>query len=269
MTRWTHRRWTRQVPLATIAGVGLGLSIALVAAVVAVLPVAQAPRPLAPFVLALLPAVVGVWIDWARLWRPSRRTRFWSAALLGLTAFATVDTALWAGGEASVGLLAAALPLGAALLVQAGARALIWLTGRGRSLVGFHLACGAVRGEDAERVLLDTPDGVVAIDRRTPDLGPDRPFVLDVGAPLAVLARRTETASPGDPYRTERRFEARTILGVAGGPSALAARVRRRAGAWTRYLLGLAVAAALLGPALAHSPVESTTPERGCVLPLA
>ena len=68
-------RWVRQLPLATAAGVAFGVLGALIAAVISVLPVGQTAHPLRPFALAVVPTVAAVWIDWARLWRPSRARR--------------------------------------------------------------------------------------------------------------------------------------------------------------------------------------------------
>ena len=259
-------QWMLQLPLATLAGVALGVLGALIAAVLSVLPVRQASHPLLPFALALAPALLGVWIDWARLWRPSRRTRFWSAALLVLTAVATADAALLASSVTGSLLLAPLLPLGFAAIVQLGACLVLAVARRGRSVLGFTQVAGTVRRDETDRVVLDTPDGVVELDRRVPDLGPDRAVDLSIAAPLTVLARLSERGA-GDPFRAERRHAAVAVLGVAPSSTGLAAIVRRRARAWTLYLLLLAALSAALAPAAAYSPAEAgCSTRRGCDL---
>jgi hypothetical protein len=247
-------RRTDPFPRATLVGVGSGALAALIVAARGLFAEAEAARPLAPFVLCLLPAVVGLWIDWARLWRPSARSRFWSGALLGLTALATAEAAALAGGDRAWLALAPLVPLGAAGIVLSGARALLALTRRGSSLFGFGVVRGTVRRDERDRVLLETRGGVVTLDRRAPALGPDRTVDLSIGAPLAVIARLREHAPAADPYRSERRLAARAVLGVAPDVSGLAAAVRRRARAWALYLAVLAAGASAAAAALAHAP---------------
>jgi hypothetical protein len=254
----------RMQPLATLMGVGLGLSGALMAAVVTLDPLEPHARPLLPFALAVLPALLGLWFDWARLWKPSPRTRFWSAALGVMTALAAFDVALVAEHATTAFFGAALLPVGLAIGAQLGARAALAVTGRGRRWLGFDRLGGAVRRDELDRVVLDTPEGVVELDRRVPELGPHRSVDLSVGAPLTVLAR-TRALGTRDPYRAERRWQATSVLGVAASSTELTAVVRRRARAWTIYLVVLGLLAGLMAGAGACSTPTyeaSTAPSR-------
>lgn len=245
-----------QLPLATLAGAALGVFTALLAVLLSLGPLEGSSYPLAPFALAPLPAVLGAWLDWARLWRPSRRTRFWSAAALALSGLACLDAyASQVAGGSAIGLLVApAVPLSFALVVVLGARAALGLTRSGRTTLGVALVDGVVRRDEIDRVVVDTRTTTVEIDRRHPELGSQRSVDLSIGAPLTLLARLRDTVGDGDPFRSERRSEATLVLGVASSPEALRAVWQTRARAWTAYLVGLAIAAAALTAAASYSP---------------
>lgn len=254
MLRFVRVLW--QLPLATLAGAAVGLLAALIAAVLSVSPLRATSHPLLAFALSPLPAVAGAWLDWARLYRPSPRTRFWSLALFGLSLLAAIEAALYFSDGASVALaLAPALPLGAALVVYLGTRTLLLLSSRGRGLLGFELALGTIRRDEAERILLDTPDGVVELDRRSAsELGPNRALDLSTGAPLCVLGRLRDVVKKGDPFRTERRSAAHAVLGIASSPRDLRVSTRARARAWVSYLLLLALGSAAFAAAAGYDP---------------
>jgi len=251
-------RLLTQLPLATTGGAFLGVLIALVGAVLSTMPLQETTHPLAIFAIAPLPAALGVWIDWARLWRPSPRTRFWSFAVLLITGIAAVEVAFSATGV-DAALAASAFPFVAGVVVLLGSHGLVFLTRRGIGLAGFDLACGTVRRDESERIVVQTPKGVLEVARSaTQDLGSNRSIDLSVGSNIAVLARIQESVAGADPFRTERRTQARTVLGVSSSPSNLARTVRARARAWTLYLLLLAAAGSAFAAAASYQP------ERDC-----
>ncbi|MCB9598248.1 MAG: hypothetical protein H6719_36380 [Sandaracinaceae bacterium] len=256
-----------QLPLATALGAGLGLLVALVAAVLSATPLRLTVHPLAPFALAPLPALLGAWIDWARLWRPSPRTRFWSFALLALSGLGAVEASVWASDVGSMGLLLApAVPVGAALVVGFGAWAMLFLGRRGVRVAGFELACGTIRKDEVERLVVDTGDGALEVSRAlSADLGSRREIDLSTGATIALLARVRDALPSVGPFRTERRAEARTVLAVAGSPRDLSRTVRRRARAWVGYLLLLALGASAFAATAAYQPQTACT-ARGCLM---
>ena len=87
------KRALTSLPLATLIGCALGALFALVVAALSLGPLEESRHPLALFALAPLPGLLGAWLDWARLWRPSGRTRFWSLTLLLLTMAAALEDA--------------------------------------------------------------------------------------------------------------------------------------------------------------------------------
>ena len=258
MKRFLALLW--QLPLATLAGAGLGVLAALIAVLLSLGPLEGASHPLALFALAPMPAVLGAWLDWARLWRPSPRTRFWSGATLGLTGLACVDAiASNVMGGPTVGLLLApAVPLAFALLVTVGTRVLLGLARFSTPRLGVALVRGVVRRDELERLVIETrADGradVIELDRRHPELGPRRSVDLSIGAPVTMLARIREKVRDGDPFRTERRSEATLVLGVASSREALRRAWRARARAWCVYLVTLAIAGAAVTAAACYSP---------------
>lgn len=254
------------LPLATALGAALGLLVALVAAVLSATPLRLTVHPLAPFAVAPLPALLGAWIDWARLWRPTPRARRLSFALLALTGVAAVQTAFVASDLGPRALwLAPAVPLAAALVVVSATRVLLFLGRRGVRVFGFELACGTVRAEELDRVVVDTGDGVLEVPRdASADLGARRDFDLSVGSTVALLGRTRDEAPPAGPFRTERRARAGMVLGVAGSPRDLQVAVRRRARAWLAYLLLLALGATAFAAAASYQPAADCA--TGCAL---
>lgn len=257
-----------RLPLFTGLGSFLGVSIALGAVLFARSCGADA-HPLFGFALAPLPAVAGMWLDWSRLYRPTRRTRFWSFAFLFLATFAGIEAALVTmeiGPRALA--LAPAVPLAGALLVFAGSRALLFLSRRGRSLGGYGVICGSVRRDESERVLVDAAEGLVELGRaQSEELGERRTVDLSIGAPIAVLANLRTQVAPADPFRTEGRSRVGNILAVASSPSRLREVLRARARAWIAYLLVLAVGATALAGAMSYEgEADPSAPcARGCV----
>ncbi len=255
MTRLARALLT--LPLATALGAALGLLVALVAAVLSATPLRLTVLPLAPFAFAPLPALFGAWMDWARLYRPTPRTRAWSFALLALTGIGALEAAWIAIEDGAFPWLAPAVPIGAALVVFATAQVILQLSRRGVRMLGFELACGTIRAEERDRLVLDTGAAALEVDRdASADLGPARTFDLSVGSTLAVLGRLTDAAPSAGPFRTEARARASTVLGVAASPRDLSVAVRRRARAWVAYLLVLAIGATAFAATASHQPAS-------------
>lgn len=249
------KRALATLPLATLSGCAAGALFALIAAALSFGPLEDARHPLGLFALAPLPAIAGAWLDWARLWRPSGRTRFWSAALLALTFAASVETFALSGSA----LWAAAIPLGALAVVATGAALLT----RAPALFGLRLIHGRVRRDEEERVILESEGGALSLDRRDPELGAQQTVDVSVGAPLATLARVVPEVGDGCPFRTERRARASALVAVAPDVAGLRLTVRRRARAWATFLVLLAVGATALTAAAAHRPtVDSPFEDR-------
>ncbi|MEZ4335084.1 MAG: hypothetical protein R3B82_00460 [Sandaracinaceae bacterium] len=244
------------LPLATALGAALGLLVALVAAVLSATPLRLTVHPLAPFAIAPLPALLGAWIDWARLWKPTRRARRFSFALLALAGLGAVE-ATWIAADAgpSAVAIAAAVPLFGALVVFGVSRALLFLGRRGVSVFGFELACGTVRAEETHRIVIDTGAGVLEVARdASADLGAQRTFDLSVGSTIALLGRTRDEVPKAGPFRTERRARASAVLGVAGSPRDLGVTVRRRARAWLAYMFLLALGATAFAATASYQP---------------
>ena len=254
----TQRGW-RSWPAATGAGVMMGTLIALIGAALSFGPLEDAAHPLLAYALAPVPALAGVWIDWARLWRPSPRVRLYSGGALLASGALAVDVGLAAAAhrDLSFALTAPLALFGVAAAVLAGARVLSWVAERGGAL-GWRVLAGQVRRDERDRVVVDTPEGALELDRRSAELGAQQRIALEVGSPVAVLARGHVAVPDRDPFRTERRVVARRVFAVAESRDALAARVRGRAGAWALYLALLAVAAGAMAATGAYAaPVEN------------
>ncbi len=264
--RWRNR--LLKLPLATGVGAILSTLAALVCAVVAYVTSSRGLEPsVAGFALAPLPTVLGLWLDWARLYRPTRRTRRWSFAFLVLAVFGGLEAGFVADRAGASGLLlGAAVPLACATLAVLGGGLLIALSRRGRGVLGFGVVCGAIRREESDRILLDSDEGLVELRRGDSDeLGSRRLVDLSNGAPLAVLARLAPIVPGADPFRTQARALARPILGVAASPSLLRATLSARARAWTAYLLALAIGGAALGWGVSDLGAQDAPCTVGCV----
>lgn len=240
------KRALASLPLATLAGCATGALFALVVAALSFGPLEESRHPLALFALAPLPAAFGAWVDWARLWRPSGRTRFWSLTLLLLTCAGALEA--WLLGMTP--LWAAALPLGALVTVLAGSA----LLSRAPGWLGLRLVEGRVRRDEAEQVILESEGGAITLDRRDPELGARRLVDVSIGASLATLARVAPLVADGCPFRTERRAQVTALVAVAPDVRSLRALLRQRARAWAAFLAVLAIGAAGLTAAAQHSP---------------
>lgn len=263
----TLKRRILGLPLATLIGSFVGVLIALVAAVVAYLSTEQEPS-LVGFAIAPIPAAYGLWIDWARLYKPTRRTRFWSLAFLFLATFAGVEAGVVSAEVGTGGLfLAPALPAAAAVVIALGAQLLLFVSRRGREVFGFGVICGAVRRDESDRILLDAPEGLVDIGRReSEELGSRRLVDVSTGAPLAVLARLRTSVKKADPFRTEGRKQATPVLAVDSSPTRLRQSIKSRARAWFVYLFVLALGASALGATMSRGGQLEEPPARGCLL---
>lgn len=199
-------------------------------------------------------AILGLWIDWARLYPASRRTVFVSAL-----AFVTTLLVALAGVTLDAVHIAVATPFAAALAIPLAARAFFWLAARGRS--DWAILSGEVRHEEGERLVLVSAAGdVIALDRGSAELGSCRTVDVGVGSPLAVLAR-LDTAMAPDPYRSEARLGASQILAAAPDPSALRRRLYARARHWAFYACLLVPVAWLAAVALTLDVASCGVPE--------
>ena len=250
------KRALTSLPLATLIGCALGALFALVVAALSLGPLEESRHPLALFALAPLPGLLGAWLDWARLWRPSGRTRFWSLTLLLLTMAAALEAWLLSGDP----LWAAALPLGALTAVCIG----VVLLTRAPALFGLRLIQGRVRRDEEDQVILESEGGVITLDRRDPELGATQTVDVSIGAPLATLGRVKPVAPDGCPFRSERRAHASALVAVAPDLPSLRGVLRRRARAWATFLCALAVGATALVAAARYSP-PAETPERAAL----
>ena len=264
----TLKRRILGLPLATLIGAFVGVLIALVAAVVAYLSSEQEPSLLG-FAIAPIPAAYGLWLDWARLYKPTRRTRFWSLAFLFLATFAGIEAGVVSAEVGPGGLLLGpAVPAVAAVVIAFGARLLLFVSRRGREMFGFGVVCGAVRRDESDRILLDAPEGLVEIGRsESEELGSRRLVDVSTGAPLAVLARLRTAVKKADPFRTEGRKQATPVLAVESSPSRLRASITGRARAWFVYLFVLALGATALGATMSRGGQITEEPcSRGCLI---
>ena len=82
----TLLRWLLRLPLASLAGCGLALFAGVAWCFLA--PTCGAAT-MAPFAGCAAPAILGLWIDWARLYPTTRRAIATSGALLALTLLAS------------------------------------------------------------------------------------------------------------------------------------------------------------------------------------
>jgi hypothetical protein len=235
-----------KAPLATLLGVSIGAIAALVEA-------ARHGDGLVVLALTMLPAILGAWIDWARLARPSLRARIASVALFALTVLAAIVAAV----HTSTAVLIAPLPLLAmAALVWLASLALRGAALHGGALLGLTRVAGTVRQDEEDRVVLDAHDGVVELDRRAPELGEAPTVDVSIGASLTLLARQRALVH-ASPYRAERRWRATQVVAVGASSVELAEAVQRTARGWIAYLLALALLAALAAYAVAWTCVPS------------
>lgn len=173
-------------------------------------------------------AILGLWIDWARLYPVSRRTVVVSAAAFVATLLLAFVGVVLNG----VGFVALA-HIGAAVAIPVGARVFWWLAARARS--AWVVVSGEVRHEDHGRLVLVSPTGdVISLDRDADELSRCRAFHVSVGSSLAVLAR-LDTEMASEPYRREARLAAGRLLCAAPDPSALRRRFYKRARGWALY----------------------------------
>jgi hypothetical protein len=205
-------------------------------------------RPLLPFVFVVAPVLAGVWVDWNRLWQPTRAVSRASLALWIVGPVAAITCGLFFDVASAIGVALALFAVAAVL------PAMPMALGR----LGWRPWSGVVREDGAHRLLLDTADGVLELERGS-ELGERREVSLAVGSCVSVLARAAE-ASSADPYRRERRAGVRHVLGAAASPFALHAAMRKRARAWTAYLGALALLCAALGGAAAYTRAPDKDP---------
>lgn len=234
----TCLRATAKTPVATLAGSALGLAIAAayVIALPSCLPVDHwsNERPLLAFAVAALAPLFGLWLDWARLSRATSFARLVSLALLVMAAMSAFASALldhpasslvpWLGIAAGIALAGAAIDRRPPSIFE-----------------------GRVRARDRDRVIVEIDGGVAELDRRHPDVRD-----VPVGAPLAFAALGVQHG--GDPFRTERRWTARTVLVAAPMCAQLRSRWRARVLAWLAYSLVLAVGSCALAAGVAYGP---------------
>lgn len=244
----TLLRWLLRLPLASLAGCGLALFAGIAWCFLA--PTCGAAT-MAPFAGCALPAIVGLWIDWARLYPTTRRAIATSGALLALTLLASA-AGLFITEPAALAIAPAGL-LALAIATLAGARVLDWLATRGRS--AWDVVTGVVRKEERDRFVLVTGDGEIAeLDRGALDLGGLRTLEIAVGGPLAVLARVGKEA--GAPYRTEPRLCVTSIAAAGEDIRAVRRRLFARARSWALYALALALLASAASAALSAPEQE-------------
>ncbi|MGE0784928.1 MAG: hypothetical protein AB7S26_04505 [Sandaracinaceae bacterium] len=239
-------RGLRLIPLLTLVGGALSVAVAY-AAFQMRYELAGTVR--APFALAAMPVMLGAWVDWARVWPATWRVRAASGALLASA------IALGLMGRASDGaqaLFAAGAPLViGALSVHVASGWARRRFARGGSLLGFEIACGTVRTEGSERLVLDAGDGVFEVGRDTPSLGERRTFDVSVGSTIALLARRVRGVGRG-PFRDDAGRRLVRVLAAAGSPRDLDRALAHRAYAWCGYLGLLAIGAAGLAGACVY-----------------
>ncbi|MFK7986565.1 MAG: hypothetical protein AB8I08_11125 [Sandaracinaceae bacterium] len=236
-----------ELPLLTLLGVAIGGLLAIIGAALSFGSLGQLPRPLMPLAFSPLPAMVGAWLDWARLWNPTRKVLVSSAVLMLGTVCLSALTAVMAGGAVE----AMGVPLVVATL------ALIALVARPLRLArwaGWRTLEGRVRRDESQRVVVETSVGVVDLGRDAAALGSHREIDLSIGRPLAVVARLRETQEEGDPFRSERRHFASRVLAVATSREGIQRRSSSRALAWGGYLIGLALFATAFSAAIAYAP---------------
>ena len=220
----------------------LGLSAGAMTAVIwlglSVGPLAETPPHMLPFACAPVPAIFGMWADWARMWRPSKS----AAALSGAVMI----------GAFSLAIVTDLSPLIVAC-VGVGLAILAWLLVHLRLALSPRLSRarwieGRVRRDDGETLVLHTDEGPLRVNRALHDeLGPRRTVDIGVGAKLCVLARTEVTASSCVPFRSEREHNAAEIVAVGRDRADIRTRARTRAGWWMSYLVLVGIGAALLG----------------------
>lgn len=236
-----------ELPLLTLLGVAIGALLALVGAALSFGTLGQLPRPLMPLAFSPLPAMIGAWLDWARLWNPTRKVLVLSAGLMLGTVCLSALTAVMADGTLeSMGIpfvVATAALLALVVRPLGIARRCGWRTLEGR-----------VRRDESQRVVVETPVGVVDLGRDAAALGSHREIDLSIGKPLAVVARLQETQGEADPFRSERRHLASRVLAVASSREGIERRSSGRAIAWGGYLMGLALFATAFSAAIAYAP---------------
>lgn len=240
-----------RLPLASLIGCELALSSGV--AWLFVMPTCGAAT-MRPLALCASLAIVGLWIDWARLYPTTRRAIGASGALFAFTLLLAGAASLFSPGALWI---APAVMVALAIATLLFARALFWLATRGRSAWG--VVSGVVREEERDRLVLVTGDGeLAALDRGALDLGGHRSLEIAVGGPLAVLARVAPES--GDPYRSEPRLRVTSIAAAGEHTSAVRRRLFARARAWATYALTLALLAGAASAALAPPPEPPVCP---------
>ncbi len=236
----------RALPILSIAGTLLGAFFAL-AVVFFDLIIAEEPlaRPLAPYALAVVPALAGAWADWTRLWRPSRgvvRASFAiviSGALLSLACAWTLDAMQVA-------------------FVFAPALYLVILLGmlshRILAALGWRTLSGVVRRDDPEHVRIDTDAGVIELPRGAAF------EEVTLGERVSVFARLHKARAAADPFRKEHRLFVTDVIAVADSAREIRMRVGRRIRAWTLFCAIVVLLAFGLAEAGAYE-VEQSEPD--------
>lgn len=198
-------------------------------------------------------AVLGLWIDWARLYPTSRRTVLVSGGALVATFLVAATGAVFEAVEVVFVLL-----LAVAVTIPLAARALWWLGTRGRS--DWAVVSGAIRREEGDRlVVVGAAGDVVELDRDAGELGSCRSVDVAPGSPLALLGRLHAEVAP-DPYRSEARLRAKHVLAAALDLPGLRRRLYARARSWALYACLLVPLAWLAVTALTPDPVECHVP---------
>lgn len=233
------------LPLASATGCALAVLAGLVCVLAA--PTCGAST-MTPFVACAIPALLGLWLDWARLYPVTRRAiRVSGAALVAALALELVLAPLGAPELVPVTSITLAVTL------VAGARVVHWLATRARSEWG--VMTGVVRREDRDRVLMVAGSDVIELDRDAADLGGRRALEITVGGPLAVLACFDAEVAP-DLYRGEPRLRARRVLAAGADVPSVRRRLFARARSWALYACALALLTALVGAALTPAPAR-------------
>lgn len=257
-------RWLLRLPVATAAGCALSLVSALVYLIL--LPACREPdafsvlHPLIPFAVCTLPAIGGLWVDWARLYRPSGATRFWSGlGVLAALGLAFEGGWLASGAESPAALVLGPMTLGlAAVAALAAGRILWWAATRGPGR--WRVVAGEVSRDEKDRLVIRIPDAeVVELPRDAADLGEHRTLDIALGQRLAILGR-FEPVIAGDPFRSEPRLLATRVAVAAPSVVALHSALARRARGWALFLALLALGSLGLGAAIAYGP----DPEPDC-----
>lgn len=244
-------RFIARLPLASLAGCALAVAASFVLFVRG--PAVDGATGTHLFAGFALFGILGLWIDWARLYPASRRTVLVSGAAF----VATLLGAAAGVATESVGVVFVML-LALAVTIPLAARVLWWLATRGRS--DWVVVSGEVRRQDGERLVLVSAAGdVVTLDRDSAELGPCRTVDVEAGSPLAVLARSSAEIGP-DPYRSEARLRARHVLAAAPDLPGLQRRFYARARSWALYACLLVPPAWLAATALTPEPVYCQVP---------